>query len=138
MSITFLDPDSLEMGFEDKKMHIKRHNHFKSWTVPEKKKLEEDNNITVFSFNASQRFKLVSSNQQQLPFPFVILQSCSKFNVLQPSYIILSTTSMSYSLHIFVSTIRISIIYVLTICVHENIYSYHFHPQLSNGLFLYF
>ncbi|CAH8381765.1 unnamed protein product [Eruca vesicaria subsp. sativa] len=47
------------MGFEDKKMQSKRHNRSKSWTVPEKKKLEEDNNNnTVPSLNSSQRFKL--------------------------------------------------------------------------------
>ncbi|KAG2308181.1 hypothetical protein Bca52824_027929 [Brassica carinata] len=37
----------------------KRHNRSKSWTVPEKKKLEEDNNSNIVSsLNASQRFKL--------------------------------------------------------------------------------
>ncbi|KAF8083498.1 hypothetical protein N665_0770s0019 [Sinapis alba] len=47
------------MGFEDKKMQSKRHNRSKSWTVPEKKKLEEDNNNNIVSsLNASQRFKL--------------------------------------------------------------------------------
>ncbi|KAJ0260397.1 Uncharacterized protein HA466_0066040 [Hirschfeldia incana] len=51
--------DSLEMGFEDKKMQSKRHSRSKSWTVPEKKKLEEDNNNSIVSsLNASQRFKV--------------------------------------------------------------------------------
>ncbi|ESQ46309.1 hypothetical protein EUTSA_v10000068mg [Eutrema salsugineum] len=45
------------MGFEDKKMQSQRHNRSKSWTVPEKKCLEEDKSIDC-SLNTSQRFKL--------------------------------------------------------------------------------
>uniref|UniRef100_A0A1J3CTF9 DUF547 domain-containing protein n=1 Tax=Noccaea caerulescens TaxID=107243 RepID=A0A1J3CTF9_NOCCA len=45
------------MGFEDKKMQKQRHNRSKSWTIPENKRLEEDNSIDP-SPNTSQRFKL--------------------------------------------------------------------------------
>ncbi|KAL1212179.1 hypothetical protein V5N11_001432 [Cardamine amara subsp. amara] len=45
------------MGFEDKKMQIQRHKRSKSCTVPEKKRLEDDNSIDS-SLNASQRLKL--------------------------------------------------------------------------------
>ncbi|CAA7033174.1 unnamed protein product [Microthlaspi erraticum] len=43
------------MGFEDKKQS---HTRSKSWTIPEKKKLEEDNSIDPSLNAASQRFKL--------------------------------------------------------------------------------
>jgi hypothetical protein len=47
------------MGFEDKKMLRQRHKRSKSCTVPEKKKLEDENSIDS-SLDASQRLKLVS------------------------------------------------------------------------------
>jgi hypothetical protein len=45
------------MGFEDKKMLRQRHKRSKSCTVPEKKKLEDENSIDS-SLDASQRLKL--------------------------------------------------------------------------------
>ncbi|KAG7567450.1 hypothetical protein ISN45_Aa04g003250 [Arabidopsis thaliana x Arabidopsis arenosa] len=45
------------MGFEDKKMQRQRHKRSKSCTVPEKKKLEDENSIDS-SLDVSQRLKL--------------------------------------------------------------------------------
>lgn len=59
-------------------------NFFFSWTVPEKKKLEEDNNnnnIIVSSLNASQRFKLVSSDPTTTKTTSLFIYDFCKANI---------------------------------------------------------